>query len=187
MSKKPYKTEPRHNPATRPASAKAQWLYAFISFGVSIFLLLSIPFQTTYFEGVEWFNQPRTWPSFAIFGMLVFGLLQLLYLRKYHDEPNFVPFEQELRMFGRGLEMAVWFAVYIFAVGYFGYMPSTIVFSLFMTWRMGYRRSVYYIAAVLTAIMVVVIFKDLLRVNIPGGYLYNYFPESMQGFLKTYM
>ena len=42
------------------------------------FLLISIPYQTKWFDGVPLVKQPRLWPTFCITGMALFSLIYSL-------------------------------------------------------------------------------------------------------------
>ena len=180
-------TEPRANPAARPAQALGQWLYAVFAFVLALFLLASLPFQTTYFANFAWFKQPRLWPAIAIVGMLVAGAGHLLRLRKFQEPANALAFSQDLRLLIAGFEFVAWFILYVYLVGWLGYLPSSLLFAWFITWRIGHRRARSYVYAAVLAIAIVLIFKGFLQVKIPGGELYDYLPASTQRFAKSYL
>lgn len=187
MNSQSYNLEEVSNPVTRPTKARTQWCYAIITFALAIFFFVSIPYQTTYFEGLPWFKQPQTWPGIAIIGMLLSGVGHLIYLLYYFKEQDIaLTIRAELMLLIRAFEISIWFSVYILAVDYLGYLPSSLLFTLFMTYRMGYKQKYFYIYAVLLAIAIVIIFKGFLQVNIPGGESYDYLPQYLQRIAKTY-
>ena len=178
---------PRPNPAARPAGTVGQWLYGGLAFAVALFLLASIPFQTSYFEGVPWYKQPRTWPSIAIIGMLLAGLGHFGALSRFQERDDALPLRDDLSLLAGAFQISLWFLLYIFAVGVFGYLPSSLAFAVFMVWKAGYTDARMYLYAALLSVAIVVVFKGFLKVNIPGGDLYNHLPEAMQRFAKLYL
>ena len=181
------RSDQRPNPATRPASATGQWLFSLCAFALVLFLFASIPFQTSFFDNVPWYKQPRIWPGIAIVGMLIAGIGHFFTLRKFSEPPETLPFSKDLQLTAKALEISLWFILYIFAVGALGYLPSSIAFALFMCWRMEYKSWRFYLYALLLAIAIVAIFKGILQVRIPGGDLYDFLPTDLQRFAKTYL
>lgn len=179
--------EPSANPTARAAAPIAHWLYAVFAFVLTIFLFFNIPFQTTYFEGVVWSKQPATWPSIAILGMLLAGLGHIVLLRHAKWDENPLALSEDIKLQLHAGEYAFWFVLYIFAVGYIGYLPSSIVFALFLGWRIGIRSLKKYLLLISTATIIVVLFKAILKVRIPGGELYNLLPANFELFFNTYL
>ena len=130
------------------------------------------------------FVQPRFMPAIAVVGMLVFGCLHLWQLprrRVVRNDWN------EARIWVSGLEFVGWFMVYVYVVPIAGYLPSTIGFVWLMVFRMGYRSPNYRWFSVLFAVAVVVAFKALLQVRIPGASAYELMPSAIRNFLIVYL
>ena len=89
---------------------------------------------------------------------------------------------RELRDWARALEFAAWFMAYVLLVPVLGYLPATLIFVPALSWRMGYRSARMLGIGVLFAVLVVVTFKMVLSVKIPGGALYEHLPEALRGF-----
>ena len=84
------------------------------------------------------------------------------------------------------LEYAAWFIAYAAAVPYAGYLPATILFAIALGWRAGYRRTSTLVAAGAAAGVIVVLFKTLLRVNLPSGRVYEVLPDGLRQIMLTY-
>ncbi len=80
------------------------------------------------------------------------------------------------------LEWAAWFLVYVWLVPIIGYLPMTLIFAPVLTWRMGYRTRLVLWSSVAFGFLVVVVFKSLLQVKIPGGALYEILPGALRNF-----
>lgn len=50
-------------------------VFAMLMLFIVLVLLVSIPFETKWFDGVPLVKQPRLWPTFCLVGMALFGLL----------------------------------------------------------------------------------------------------------------
>jgi hypothetical protein len=68
-----------------------------------------------------------------------------------------------------------------------GYLPSTILFTLAITARLGYRRPLAFASALLFAVTVVIVFRAMLHVRIPPGQIYDYLPDAIRGFALIYL
>lgn len=179
--------EPNANPIDRPAEKVGHWLYGGFAFALALFLLISIPWQTTYFEKVVWSKQPATWPSIAILGMLFTSAGHLVNLRKQKEQSDALPFREDFLLLVHAGELAIWFIGYIFTVGYLGYLLSNILFAMSLSWRIGYRSFRQYFLLAVVATVIVITFKSFLKVKIPGGKLYALFPEAIARFFNTYL
>lgn len=170
----------------RPPHHRAELVYAVASFSVALGLAALWPTQTTWFEGQPAGRQPGLWPLIAIVGMLVFGLGELMasvWRNRYNSTGSAVA---EVLHWVRASEYLVWFLLYVFLVPLGGYLPVTLVFCVTLAWRLGYRGRMLY-AAALAAVVIVVIFKAFLSVRIPGGDLYEIFPQTIRNFLVLYL
>ena len=93
---------------------------------------------------------------------------------------------EEIRFWLKSLEYALWFMAYVLVVPYMGYLPTTIVLVIALAYRLGYRGVRYLGSAALFGVLVVVIFKSLLQVKVPGGAIYEFLPNVMRSFFLTY-
>lgn len=156
-----------------------QILFAIGFTAIAILLVALLGDQTVWKAKVKFFAQPRFWPAVGVIGMAVFGALHLKTLRRNRisrDDLN------EARIWFESVEYALWFLVYVWVVPIFGYLPVTLVFAPLLTWRLGYRsRRMLWISA-LFALLVVVLFKTMLQVKIPGGLIYEYLPGGLRSF-----
>lgn len=85
------------------------------------------------------------------------------------------------------IEYAFWFLGYVVIVPLLGYLFSTIVFFYALSFRAGYRERLLLMVAGILAVVIVVIFKGLLSVKIPGGLLYEAFPDAVRNFMILYL
>ena len=119
----------------------------------------------------------------AIFGMVIFGAGELVVsLRRFrHQATGSVP--AELFDWVKAIEFAGWFLVYVLLVPIIGYLLSTLLFCVLLTWRLGYRSGSHLGAAAITGATVVLIFKSMLSVKIPGGQVYEALPATLRNFM----
>ena len=163
---------------------RGQFLFSLFFVGLALALAVQLPFQTTWLEDTSLFVQPRFMPAIAVFCMLVFGCLHLWRLprrRVVRSDWN------ETRIWVSGLEFVAWFMVYVIVVPIAGYLPSTVGFVWLLVVRMGYRTTKYRWCSVLFAVAVVVVFKALLQVRIPGAAVYELLPSAIRNFLIVYL
>jgi hypothetical protein len=93
----------------------------------------------------------------------------------------------EVRRWGAVFEYAAWFMAYVLAVPVLGYLPVTLLFVPALCWRMGYRSRLMLGCGTGVALAVVVMFKTLLAVKIPGGAAYEYLPGALRSFFILYL
>ncbi|QYK42699.1 MAG: tripartite tricarboxylate transporter TctB family protein [Paracoccaceae bacterium] len=146
-------------------------------------MLAQIGWQTTWLPGKGWAAQPRLWPAIGLGGMLVFAGLNWMAVRSQDRRPGRW---QEAALWLRSLEYAGWYLVYVAGVPLVGYLPATLAFCLFLTWRLGYRAPQAYAAALAFALSVVLLFKTVFNVKIPGGALYDLAPDGLRYILFRY-
>ena len=151
---------------------------------LAVFLLSQIGTQTKWIEKSKLFAQPRFWPAVSLTGMVLFGALHLWRLprRHWHGDDR-----RELRYWARPILFAAAFMGYVWAVPLVGFLLATLVFSVAMTWAVGYRAPKYLWSAAALAIGVVILFKSLLSVKIPGGAIYEFAPGALRNFLILYL
>jgi hypothetical protein len=163
----------------RPGDIVFAWAFLIIS----VFLLSQIMGQAVYKDGGKLFAQPRFWPAVSLAGMAGFALLHLLASAL---SERIAGRWAEVWLWIASLEYAGWFILYALSVPYVGYLPATVVFSVLLAVRAGYRSAVALASALVTALVVVVLFKTVLRVNMPGGLLYEALPDGLRQFMLTY-
>ncbi len=165
----------RHHPA--------EIFYGVAALVFAVFLLTQLGEQTKYFPGMPVSKQPGLWSAISVGGMVLFGILEVWRYWTRNDSLDRKALWPELLSWVRALEFCVWFMVYVGAVPFIGYLPSTLVFCVLLAIRLGYRSRKLLISAVMVAIGTVVVFKSLLQVKIPGGVLYEYLPDGIRSFV----
>ena len=158
-------------------------VFAWFVFLASVFLLSQIMDQTAWKAGGKLFAQPRFWPAVSLSGMAVFAGLHLLGSAM---SERIQGRWQEVWLWVCTLEYAAWFIAYAGAVPYTGYLLTTVVFAIALTLRAGYRRPGIVIAAALTAVLIVLLFRTLLQVNLPSGLIYESLPDGLRQIMLTY-
>lgn len=160
-------------------------LFALLFFAFAAFLLSQLGVQTTWVKRGDLYAQPGLWPAIGLGGMTLFGLVYLVgaWRGRGAREDRAV---QEAREWLRGLEYAGWFMVYVLAAPVVGYLLATLVFTVSLTLRMGYRGRPMVLAAAAMALAIVVLFKSLLQVKIPGGAVYEHLPDALRNFMILY-
>lgn len=159
-------------------------IFAIALLVVALVLLVTLTGQTKWLPGKPLFAQPRFWPAIGVFGMVGFGALHLLGSVLSPRIPGRL---REMLFWLRSLEYVAWFLVYVFAAPVIGYLPATLVFMVALTLRVGYRGSRYVLAAAGSALAIVLLFRVLLQVKIPGGAVYEYLPGGLASFMLTYL
>jgi hypothetical protein len=178
--------EDRLHGAMHPPHRRGELLFAVASFAVAVFLATQWWSETTRVDGIDWRRQPGLWPAVAIAGMLVFGAGELAASVLRARRQGVAGVGAEVLSWGRAIEFIVWFMAYVWLVPVAGYLPATVAFAVLLTWRLGYRGG-WLLAAAATGVGVVVLFKGLLAVRIPGGAVYEVFPPTIRNFLVLYL
>lgn len=159
-------------------------VFAFLFLVFSVFLLTQIPSETAWTKRTQWFAQPRLWPTIGIAGMVFFASL------------HFIGSLCSKRIPGRWMEVAFWlksleyvayFLIYVVLVPLIGYLPATLAFTIFLTFRVGEATPLNLAAATVFSIAVVLIFRAFLQVKIPAGHIYEALPDSIRAFALTYL
>lgn len=179
-------TPPDLTEFTHPPHHRAEIVFAVASFAVAMVLAVLWPWQTSWIDGQPWSRQPGLWPLIAVVGMLVFGAGELVacLIRNARNGGGDVP--AELTLWARAVEYAVWFLVYVLATPWIGYLPATALFATLMALRLGYRGKLVLLAP-LVALGIVLVFKTGLSVRIPGGAIYEIFPQAVRNFLILHL
>ena len=159
-------------------------LYFSVAFLVfSVVLLFSLPGQNTWVINTRLFAQPAFWPYAAVGSMVVFAILHLI---SALVSPALEGRWKEIWFWVRSVEYAGWFMAYVLTVPRLGYLPSTVLFAVVLTYRLGYRSAKLLVSAAVFGTVVVLIFKTFLQVKVPGGALYELLPNAMRSFMLTY-
>ena len=182
----------RHMERDERAADTGAWLFAALFCGATLLLLLQVGDQTKYKPAGSLFAQPRFWPALALGGMLLFGIGHLGSLwrgrRAGGDGLNrqggqILPILADA---ARVLEFALWFMAYVWITPLTGYLPATICFMCFLAVRTGYRDWQMIGCAGVTGAVIVLLFKTMLAVKIPGGAVYEMLPESFRALMIAY-
>ncbi len=164
-----------------------QLIFAWAFVVLSLILLAFLPDQTVWKPRTKLFAQPRFWPGVGVAGMAFFGLMHLrVVVRQLGRKRPIRADWLEARRWLEVLEYAGWFLVYVWLVPRLGYLPVTLVFAVALSWRLGYRRARMLWITALFAVVVVVVFKSLLQVKIPGAQVYEYLPGGLRSFFILY-
>jgi len=159
-------------------------VFAILFLTFSLILLTQLQDQTKWVARKSLFVQPRFWPAVAVIGMVVFGILHLI---GSLWSPRIYGRLKEMWFWARSFEYVAWFLIYVYLVPLTGYLPTTLVFCVLLALRAGYRDRTTLLAAAGSGLFIVVLFRGLLQVKIPGGAVYEYFPDGMRAFMLTYM
>lgn len=157
--------------------------YGVICLVVSLFLAINLSSQTTWATGTKFLAQPAFWPYLAVIAMVLFSALHVV---STLVSPKLDGRWQEIGFWVRSVEYAGWFMIYVVIVPQVGYLPTTIVFAVALSYRLGYRSVKYLGSAALFGAVVVIVFKSFLQVKVPGGAAYEYLPTALRSFFLTY-
>lgn len=159
-------------------------VFAVVFLITAAFLLTRVGSETTWVEGTGWYAQPRLWPALSIAGMVVFGALHVL---SSVMSPRIDGRWREVGFWFLSLEFVLYFLIYVILVPQIGYLPATILFTLFLSLRAGFSSKKMLLAAVAFGIAVAIIFRAFLQVKIPAGRLYEALPDGIRAFALTYL
>lgn len=149
----------------------------FVAFAV--FLLSQMGQETRFSSGGKLFSQPRFWPAVGVASMVLFGLAHLATSWRHNQGWAWSEAAKWLLAF----EYLAWFMIYVACVPYIGYLVATILFTILLAIRLGYRRPREIALAALLGFVIVLVFKTGLSVKIPGGAVYEYLPGGLRNFM----
>ena len=158
-------------------------VFAWAALLFSVFMLSQIFEQTAYQSRGKIVAQPRFWPAVSLIAMTGFAALHLLG-SAFSERLN--GRWAEVWHWVKSIEYAGWFIAYAACVPYTGYLPTTICFAVLLALRVGYRSAKMIGAAIVSSIVVVVLFKTLLKVNLPAGKIYEALPDGVRQIMLTY-
>lgn len=161
-----------------------QVIFVTTCLALCVLLLLSIRGQTVWVADNTLAAQPRFWPAVALLVMV--GGFGFHLSRMRRRRPNRADWD-EVRIWLKPLEFMGWFMAFVFTVPIVGFLPMSVLFAVGLTWRLGYRSRDKLLLAALFGVAVVVVFKGLLGVKIPGAALYEYLPGEIRSFFLVYL
>lgn len=159
-------------------------VFAVLFLLIAIFLLSQLGEETKWVKRTKFFAQPAFWPTVSLAGMAFFAALH--YLGSVLS-PKLAGRMPEVMLWLRSIEYAGWFLVYVWVVPKIGYLGATLLFTLVLTYRVGYREKRMFFAAAATGVVIVVLFKSFLQVKIPSGQVYEYLPAGIRNFMLLYL
>ena len=177
------------------AAQPGNLLFILVFLLFAVILLLQLGTETKFSSTGKLFAQPRFWPAVGVIGMVLFGLAQLAVTISRiatgkatdnvtgHTPVNSDGIAVELLTWARSLEYLLWFMLYVSAVPIVGYLAATIIFTVLLALRMGYRDRKQIFAAAMLGTGIVLVFKTGLSVKIPGGAVYEYLPAALRNFM----
>ena len=158
-------------------------VFAVVFLAFSAFLLSQLGRQVSWTGGNSLFARPVFWPAVSLISMTGFAALHLI---GSLASPRIPGRWREVAFWLSGLEYAAWFMAYVWLVPLLGYLLATVLAALFLSLRAGYRSWRMLLAATLSAVFIVLIFKTFLQVRIPGGAIYDLLPSALRSFMLTY-
>ena len=164
----------------RPGDIVFAWAFLILS----VFLVTQLDGQAPWNPKARVFSQPAFWPTVAVWAMALFAVLHLLsslLSRRLAGRWT------EVWAWVRSVEYAGWFMAYVFLVPQLGYLPVTMACAVLLGLRAGYRSVKSLGALIVLSVMIVVIFKGVLQVKIPGAAVYEHLPTALRSFFLTYL
>lgn len=157
-------------------------LFAMAFLALTLLCLSQIGAQTKFSSSGALVAQPRFWPAVGLGGMMLFGAVHLAGLWHRRGVALSAVCGDAVRVG----EFALWFMIYVWVTPLVGYLPSTMAFMLCLGARLGYRDGRMLGTAALTGGLIVLLFKTLLAVKIPGGALYEMLPAGLRAVMIAY-
>ena len=155
---------------------------------LALFLLSQLGAEAKFSAKGPLVAQPAFWPAIGVIGMVLFGGFHLLTTYRHHRRADGRTRDlPEVGVWLRSLEYFGWFMAYVFAVPVIGYLLATLLFTVALSFRVGYQHPGYLGLAALTGLGIVLIFKSLLAVKIPGGAIYDYLPDALRSMAIGYL
>lgn len=170
------------DPAARPIRQRGELPYALAMLAFSLVMLSFLGDQAKWFaKGVKSYAQPALWPAIGLSGMAFFSALHVLAcLRARRPDTEW----REMLIWLRAFEFVLWYLAYAWLTPWLGYMLASLFIMVALVWRVGLRDRASLGWAAAFAIGMVLVFKTGLSVKIPGGALYDLFPDRIRIFLS---
>ena len=94
---------------------------------------------------------------------------------------------KELAHWFMALEFVAYFMIYTFGISFLGYLLSTVLLAVGLTYRLGYRSLKWIGISFTTAIVIVLIFRTFLKIKTPIYVtVYEMLPPAAEAFMKTH-
>lgn len=151
-------------------------------FLAAVLAAILLPDQAKFLGNKSFVAEPGFWPMIGVAMMVGFGGLHLL---STYNAPRLPGRAQEVFMWARSLEFALWFILYVLAVPKLGYLPSTLLLAVLLALRLGYRSATALCCAAAFGLGVVLVFKTGLGVRLPAGQIYSYLPDGIRNFVMV--
>jgi len=118
----------------------------------------------------------------------IFNLRDSWRVRRWREKFSLpIDARYETMKYMAALEFVAYFILYTLSVPWLGYLLSTIVLGVFLTWRLGYRTPKWFCMALLSSFMIVVVFRSFLQIKTPVSiWLYDQLPATVRTFMLTY-
>lgn len=165
------------------ARKPGELFYSLVFLATAAGLLAMIFWQTSVLPGKGIAAQPRTWPLISLAGMTLFAFANLIATGRATRTAGRW---REVLVWIGSLEYVGWYLLYVAGIPIVGYLAATLAFCLFITWRAGYRSGLAFGAAAAFALFVVLLFKSLFNVKIPGGAIYEFLPGTLRYIMIRY-
>jgi hypothetical protein len=165
------------------SSDTGQRIFALCVLLLALTLLLFADSELKWKPRAPFHLQPGFWSVVTLSGMALFAVLRLLQPPWKMALPDWFYARGWLYDWFGPLEYAAYFLAYVYLVPWLGYLPATLLVFPLLVWRAGYRGRRYLVLSWVVGIVIVVLFKSLLQVKIPGGELYSVFPDALRNFL----
>ena len=171
--------------------SRAELTAGFILLVLSTLLIIALPTETKISSRLPLTKQPGLWPAIALIIMLISALLYTVLKWKEYRSISTTLAQSSDEVVGLGdfslcFEHAFYFILYVYSIDYIGYLFSTLLFMSFVVYRAGYRTRYYMSVSLLIGLGIVVLFKSLLKANLPTGMIYNYLPSPLDAFFINY-
>ena len=150
---------------------------------LAVTLLLFADTELKWKTNTSFHLQPGFWSIIALSGMAFFAIVQLVQPPWKIEKPVHFDWLRWAHNWLGPVEYAVYFLVYVYLVPWLGYLPSTLLVFPLLVLRAGYRGRKYLAMSWIVGLAIVILFKSLLQVKIPGGELYSIFPDAIRNFL----
>lgn len=158
-------------------------VFAVICVAFAAFIVWSLPTEAKLPSRGSLFTKPAFYVHLAAWTMLAFALLHLLStLLSEALEGRWA----EVWLWLRSIEFAGWFMAYVLIAPLLGYLPATLLFTVTLCARLGFRARRTLALAAVFGVCVVLVFKTFLQVKVPGGQLYEHLPGVLRSIMLTY-
>lgn len=85
------------------------------------------------------------------------------------------------------LEFVAYFIGYTLLVPVLGYLMSTVLLGMYLTYRLGYRSGIWVLRSLATSLAIVLVFRTFLQIKTPASiWLYDQLPQAWRAFMLTY-